>query len=332
MIMAEKYFIIGSNSFSGASFVDCLLKQGHSVMGASRSDELHKAFLPYRWNGKDADFRFYKYDLNKNLEEIVSLVKNEKPTFVVNFAAQGMVAQSWEYPDHWFMTNVVSTIRLHDRLRHFDFLNKYVHVTTPEVYGSTDGFIKEDIPFNPSTPYAVSRAAADMSLKTFFDAYKFPVVFTRAANVYGPGQQLYRIIPRTILSILTGKKLQLHGGGHSKRSFIHFRDVASATHKIATQGIPGETYHISTNEIVTVRELVEKICQKLDADFDNCVEVVGERLGKDAAYMLDSSKIRQGLGWKDEVSLDEGLEDCIEWVQSNLGDLRDMHWDYVHKP
>ena len=330
--MSEKYFIIGSNSFSGASFVDFLLKQGHSVMGASRSDELHRAFLPYRWNGKDTGFRFYKYDLNKNLEEIVSLVKNEKPSFVVNFAAQGMVAQSWEYPDHWFMTNVVSTIRLHDRLRRFDFLNKYVHVTTPEVYGSTDGFIKEDIPFNPSTPYAVSRAAADMSLKTFFDAYKFPVVFTRAANVYGPGQQLYRIIPRTILSILTGKKLQLHGGGHSKRSFIHFRDVASATHKIATQGTPGETYHISTNEIVTVRELVEKICLKLDADFDNCVEVVGERLGKDAAYMLDSSKIRQSLGWKDEVSLDEGLEDCIEWVQSNLGDLRDMHWDYVHKP
>jgi dTDP-glucose 4,6-dehydratase len=330
--MAEKYFIIGSNSFSGASFVDYLLKQGHSVIGASRSDELHKAFLPYRWNGKDAGFTFYKYDLNKNLEEIVSLVKKEKPSVVVNFAAQGMVAQSWEHPDHWFMTNVVSTVCLHNRLRQFDFLSKYVHVTTPEVYGSTNGFIKEDTPFNPSTPYAVSRAAADMSLKTFFDAYKFPVVFTRAANVYGPGQQLYRIIPRTILSVLTGKKLQLHGGGHSKRSFIHFRDVASATHKIAMQGVPGETYHISTNEIVTVRELVEKICQILDADFDACVEVVGERLGKDAAYMLDSSKIRQDLAWQDKVSLDEGLADCIEWVKSNLDDLRGMKWDYVHKP
>jgi dTDP-glucose 4,6-dehydratase len=330
--MAEKYFIIGSNSFSGSSFIDYLLKQGHSVMGSSRSDELHKAFLPYRWNGNDAGFKFYKYDLNSNLEGIVSLVKSERPSFVVNFAAQSMVAQSWENPDHWFMTNVVSTICLHDRLRHFDFLNKYIHVTTPEVYGSTDGLIKEDVPFNPSTPYAVSRAACDMSLKTFFEAYKFPVVFTRAANVYGPSQQLYRIIPRTILSILTGKKLQLHGGGYSKRSFIHFRDVASATHKIATQGVPGETYHISTNEIVTVRELVEKICQKLGADFDACVEVVGERLGKDSAYMLDSSKIRQNLGWQDEVSLDEGLGDCIEWVKSNLDDLCEMKWDYVHKP
>ena len=330
--MADKYFIIGSNSFSGSSFIDYLLKHGHSVIGTSRSDELHKSFLPYRWNGMGVGFKFFKHDLNSNLEDIVSLIKKEKPALVVNFAAQSMVAQSWENPDHWFMTNVVSTIRLHDRLRHMDFLNKYIHVTTPEVYGSTDGFIKEDTLYRPSTPYAVSRAACDMSLKTFFDSYKFPVVFTRAANVYGPGQQLYRIIPRTILSILTGKKLQLHGGGHSKRSFIHFRDVANATHKIAMQGIPGETYHISTNDIVTVRELVEKICQKLGADFDACVEVVGERLGKDAAYMLDSSKIRQGLDWKDEISLDAGLDDCVEWVKTNLDDLRSMKWDYIHKP
>ncbi len=328
----EKYLIIGSNSFSGSSFVDFLLKQGHPVMGSSRSEELHKAFLPYRWNARDSGFKFYKYDLNLNLEEIVALVEREKPSFVVNFAAQSMVAQSWEHPDHWFMTNVVSTIRLHDRLRHFDFLNKYIHVTTPEVYGSTEGFIKEEIPYNPSTPYAVSRAAADMSLKTFYDAYEFPVVFTRAANIYGPGQQLYRIIPRTILSVLTGKKLQLHGGGHSKRSFIHFRDVASATYKIANEGTIGETYHISTNEIVTIRELVEKICHKLGADFGACVEVAGERLGKDAAYMLDSSKIRQGIGWKDEISLDEGLDDCIEWVKLNLEDLKLLPWDYIHKP
>jgi len=220
---------------------------------------------------------------------------------------------------------------LHEALRQCDFLDKYVHVTTPEVYGSTDGFIKEDTPFNPSTPYAVSRAASDMSLKTYFDAYGFPVVFTRAANVYGPGQQLYRIIPRTILSILTGKKLQLHGGGHSRRSFIHMRDVSSATIKIATEGVAGQTYHISTDEIVTVRALVEKICAKLGVDFNTCVEVVGERLGKDAAYMLDSTKLRSTLGWKDQVGLDEGLDDCIAWVKKNLDEMKSMHWDYVHK-
>lgn len=330
--MSGKYLIIGSNSFSGASFADFLLRNGDNVIGTSRSPEPHKAFLPYRWSGKDANFRFYNYDLNKDLEPLTALIKSEKPTFVVNFAAQSMVAESWKNPEHWFETNVMATIRLHEVLRHCDFLEKYVHVTTPEVYGSTDGFIKEDTPFNPSTPYAVSRAAADMSLKTYFDAYGFPVVFTRAANVYGPGQQLYRIIPRTILSILTGKKLQLHGGGHSRRSFIHMRDVSNATHKIATAGTAGQTYHISTDEIVSVRELVERICSKLHVDFNSCVEVVGERLGKDAAYMLDSSKLRKTLDWDVRIDLDQGLDECIAWVKENLDAMTSMEWNYVHKP
>lgn len=330
--MSGKYLIIGSNSFSGASFADFLLQNGESVIGTSRSQEPHKAFLPYRWPGKDANFRFYNYDLNKDLEPLTALIKQEKPAFVINFAAQSMVAESWKNPEHWFETNVMATIRLHEVLRHCDFMEKYVHVTTPEVYGSTDGFIKEDTPFNPSTPYAVSRAAADMSLKTYFDAYGFPVVFTRAANVYGPGQQLYRIIPRTILSILTGKKLQLHGGGHSRRSFIHMRDVSNATHKIATAGTSGQTYHISTDEIVSVRELVERICRKLSVDFDSCVEVVGERLGKDAAYMLDSSKLRNTLDWDVKIDLDQGLDECIAWVKENLDAMQSMEWNYVHKP
>jgi len=327
----EKYLVIGSNSFSGASFVNFLLDRGEAVIGVSRSAEPHHAFLPYRWNGKDSGFQFFRHDLNTNLDEIMGLVDRERPGVVVNFAAQSMVAESWKNPDHWFMTNVVSSVRLHERLRHCDFLDKYVHVTTPEVYGSTSGFIKEDTPFNPTTPYAVSRAASDMSLRTFFQAYNFPVVFTRAANVYGPGQQLYRIIPRTILFMLMGQKLQLHGGGHSRRSFIHMRDVSSATWRIVQQGQPGETYHISTNEIVSIRELVERICKKLKMDFDACVEVVGERLGKDAAYMLDSEKLRQSLGWKDEVSLEKGVDECIEWVKRNFEDLKRLPFDYVHK-
>jgi dTDP-glucose 4,6-dehydratase len=204
-------------------------------------------------------------------------------------------------------------------------------VTTPEVYGSTEGFIKENAPFNPSTPYAVSRAAGDMSLRTYREAYDFPVVFTRAANVYGPGQQLYRIVPRTILFILTGRKLELHGGGHSRRSFIHMKDVSDATWRIATRAPIGETYHISTNEIVTIRQLVEKICAKLGANFADSVQIVGERLGKDAAYMLDSSKLRESLAWRDEVSLDAGLDECISWAKANLEELKKQPQSYVHK-
>jgi dTDP-glucose 4,6-dehydratase len=328
----SKFLVLGSNSFSGASFVDVLLERGADVIGASRSAEPHPAFLPYRWSGRDRDFRFFALDLNRDLDAIMELIRKERPTYVVNFAAQSMVAESWQNPDHWFMTNVVSAVRLHERLRQLDFLDKYVHVTTPEVYGSTEGFVREDTPFNPSTPYAVSRAAADMSLRTYFANYGFPVVFTRAANVFGPGQQLYRIIPRTILFIRLGRKLELHGGGASERSFIDIRDVADATDLVARNGKPGETYHISTNRIVSIKALVQMICDRLGAKFDDHVTVVRERPGKDLAYRLDSGKIRRELGWSDQITLEQGLARTTAWIDRFFDELKSQPMHYIHKP
>jgi dTDP-glucose 4,6-dehydratase len=328
----SKVFVVGSNSFSGACFVEALLESGYEVLGCSRSTESHPAFTPYRWGRTNDAFKFYQFDLNQDLDALTDLIQMEKPSHVVNFAAQSMVAESWKNPDHWFVTNVVSSVRFHDRLRHFDFLQKYVHVTTPEVYGSTSGSITEDAPFNPSTPYAVSRAAGDMSLKTFYNAYKFPVVFTRAANVYGAGQQLYRIIPRTILFIRLGRKLQLHGGGYSVRSFIHMRDVSDATIRIMSNGVPGETFHISTSRVISVRDLVQLICDKMGVNFEDCVEIVGERLGKDAAYTLDSAKLRTQLGWHDHVSLEQGIDETISWVDQWFDEIKNQPFDYMHKP
>ena len=119
-----------------------------------------------------------------------------------------------------------------------------MYTSTPEVYGSTGrNWINEGLVYKPSTPYATSRAACDMHLMNYYEAYNFPVVFTRAANVYGEGQQLYRIIPRTILSCLCNKKMELHGGGESERSFIHINDVVNATMQIAEEAQP-EQYGI----------------------------------------------------------------------------------------
>jgi dTDP-glucose 4,6-dehydratase len=326
------FVVIGSNSFTGAGFVRYLLEKGHRIIGISRSEEPHAAFLPYRYEGVPAGFQFRRLDLNHDLDAIVALLEHERPAYVVNFAAQSMVAESWAHPDHWFMTNVVSTVRLHDRLRSMKFLERYVHVSTPEVYGSTSGDVREDAPFNPSTPYAVSRAAADMSLRTFHAAYGFPVVYTRAANVYGAGQQLYRIVPRTILNARLGRKLQLHGGGMSERSFIHVKDVAEATYRIALKGKNGEAYHISTDRIISIHDLVEMICVQLGVDIDDVVEVVGDRLGKDAAYRLDSGKLRRELGWADAVSLESGVAETAAWVDRHLEDLARLPASYVHKP
>lgn len=332
--MDDRIAVIGSNSFSGASFVRHCLAQGMTVLGASRSDESARCFLPYRWlSAGDQDrFQFLRADLNHDLPQLMAALNTFQPAVVVNFAAQGMVAQSWQQPAHWYQTNVVGNVLLHDQLRRAAWLRKYVHVGTPEVYGSTSGVITEDAPFNPSTPYAASRAACDLHLRTFLKQYQFPVVWTRSANVYGPGQQLYRIIPRAILSIRLGQKLQLHGGGHSIRSFIHIDDVATATLAIARNAPAGECYHLSTDRFISIRKLVEMICQMMHARFEDVVQLTDERPGKDAAYTLDSTKVRQALGWHDTVALEEGILGTIAWVDQHFDEIRRQPFDYVHKP
>ncbi|MFA5339990.1 MAG: GDP-mannose 4,6-dehydratase [Candidatus Omnitrophota bacterium] len=332
--MNEKITVIGSNSFSGSHFVSHCLSEGLQVLGISRSSEPIDAFLPYKWKKAGRlgqQFKFERFDINRDPGAIADAIKEFRPDYVVNFAAQSMVAQSWRHPEHWYQTNVIGNVKLHDRLRHFDFLKKYVHVSTPEVYGNCSGKITESAQFNPSTPYAVSRAACDLHLITFLRQYNFPVVFTRAANVYGPGQQLYRIIPRTILYIMLKRKIPLHGGGNSVRSFIHIKDVADATLKIARKAAPGGSFHISTDTHLSIRQLVEMICGMMKVDFKDAVEIVDERPGKDAAYILDSAKLREELGWGDNIGLKDGIQETIDWVSCNLDALKSQPLEYIHK-
>ncbi len=332
------FLVIGSNSFSGSNFVSFLLKQGLDVIGVSRSNEPNKCFLPYKWQKSQnkseivGNFSFIKLDLNENIEEIIKIIDEKTPSYIINFAAQGMVAESWLNPTHWYQTNLLSQVKFHDQLRKKKFLKKYLHVTTPEVYGSTNNkWIKENFIFSPSTPYAVSRASCDLHLKSFFEAYNFPVVFTRAANVYGPGQQLYRIIPRTILSCLSGKPLELHGGGKSIRSFIHIDDVVKATYKLLIDGNPGSSWHLSTNKVISICDLVKEICHLTNSNFEQLVNIKNERLGKDQSYLLDSEKMRKTFDWKDTISLDEGIKDTIRWVEKNYSYFSNIPWNYSHR-
>ena len=239
----DTILVIGSNSPTGASFCAHALGIGFKVIATSRSKELHDVFLPYKW--KDAKgLTFEKVDLNYNMDVLEGLIMSHRPKYILNFASQGMVAQSWENPTHWMQTNVVATTALLEVLRNLDFLKRYIHFTTPEVYGSTLDWISENRIYAPSTPYALSRAAGDMAVALWTKTYNLPIIMTRSANVYGEGQQLYRIIPRTFICCLTGQKLQLQGGGMSSRTFIHFDDVSRALMLICEQGNNGEDYHI----------------------------------------------------------------------------------------
>ena len=330
--MKNRIMVIGSNSFSGSHFAAYAAGLGNSVLGISRSDQPSTEFLPQYWHyDNHAGYQFKKIDLNSDVVKLEQTVSDFIPTHVVNFAAQGMVAESWLNPLDWYKTNLIAQVKLHDILRTNKELKKYVHVSTPEVYGSTNGWLKESYNFSPSTPYAASRAACDLHLITYLNGHNFPVLFTRAANVYGPGQQLYRIIPKCILACISEKKFELHGGGASVRSFIHIDDVVNATLKITLSDKTGETFHISTNELISIKSLVANIAKKFGKSIDEVAELGEERLGKDYAYKLSSEKLRHELNWKDSIALDHGINQTIDWVQKNYTSLSKVSWNYEHK-
>lgn len=327
----KKVVVIGSNSFSGSDFIDLLLERGgYDVLGISRSAEKSSLFLPYK-KRNSANFRFFQADLNHDLPQIEKAIKEFRPHYIVNFAAQSEVAPSWANPHHWFQTNAVALTLLANSLKEMKFLERYVHISSPEVYGTCNGNILEDAPLNPSTPYAASKAAGDLSLFTFYKNFSFPLTMIRATNVYGAHQQLFKIIPRSAIYLRLGKPIELHGGGAAVKSYIHIRDVSEGTLSAMEKGRFGEIYHLSPDAGVAVRDVVKEICQILNVDFSAATKVVAERLGQDKAYTIDSTKARKEFGWAPRISLRQGIEQTVSWVQNDFDRILKEPTDYIHK-
>ncbi len=291
----SKWLIIGASSFTGSHFCKLLkFKRETFDMGGLRN--LH-------WLGSvDAD------------------------TCVVNFAAVNVVAPSWDKPGKYMKVNVGRVTEAVQSMVGECKPKRYVHISTPEVYGSTDAVVREDYHFNPSTPYAVSRASAEWMLQCYQRQYGLPVVFTRSCNVYGPGQQHYRLIPKLIVSIKKGMKLPLEGGGTSLRAFLHVSDACEAIYKVATDGTDGEAYNISA-PVHSIMNIVRIVCNVMDVDPEQVIELAPERPGKDACYLLNDTKIR-AMGWKDTIPLAKGIAQTADWITANWETVKDWPMEY----
>lgn len=327
----NKIVVIGSNSFSGSDFIDLLLEdEKNQVIGISRSPEKSALCLPYkRYEGEN--FKFYQMDLNRDTQQIIELLDSFEPEYIVNFAAQSEVAPSWEHPEQWFQTNVVALAKLTNALKSRDYLKRYVHISSPEVYGTCEGSITESAPVNPSTPYAASKAAADMFLFTLYKNFNFPLIIIRSTNVYGAHQQLFKIIPLSIINIKSGKTIELHGGGQAVKSYIHIRDISRGEIAAMEKGRPGEIYHLSPDHGMAVKDVVRNICDKMEVDFGKATKIVEERLGQDAAYVIDSNKAKKEFGWEPVISMKEGLIGVIRWIEDNWEEIKKEPLSYMHK-
>lgn len=323
--------VLGANSFSGQDFVDLLLDDPqYRVIGVSRSAERSGLFLRYRSRKDLSRYRYFALDMNRDMANLLDLLDAERPDAVVNFAAQSEVAPSWDHPEHWFQTNTVALSHLVNHLRKRAYLKRYLHISSPEAYGTCVGTVTEDTPLNPSTPYAASKAAADYLLKTYAKQFGFPLLTVRATNVYGARQQLFKIIPRSAIYANLGRTIELHGGGRAVKSYVHIRDVSRGELAVLRDGRVGELYHLSPDEGVEVRDVVRTICERLGRRFEDATRAVGERPGQDAAYVIDSTKARTELGWKPTISLAEGLTEVVDWVNANWAAIRAQPLEYRH--
>lgn len=327
--MGRPIVVIGSNCFTGSHIVDALLAAGHSVVGISRSEQPKALYLPHA-KRDPARFTFTRLDITTQMPPLLKLLDRLRPGRVINVAALSEVALSNDRPVEYFQTNTMAVVELVNHLRQQSWLEQYIHISSAEIFGPCDTPLDESALFNPSTPYAASKAAADMFINTMIARHGFPATLIRSTNVYGPHQQLFKIIPRTAIYIRMNKPLQLHGGGTSMKSFIHIHDVVQGLMLTLEKKAMG-TFHLSDPSDRTVRQVVEMVCHEMNTPFDQAVQVIGERPGQDSRYWLDCSRAKRELGWQPTIDFADGVKETVAWVNEHWHDIQHEPLDYIHK-
>jgi dTDP-glucose 4,6-dehydratase len=328
--MQKAYCVLGGGGSFGLHTSKYLLDHADpaKVIAVGRNQPKHECFTLGVGDG-DPRYSYHAYHIYHELDLLMELLDREQPQVIVNFAAQGEGATSLKHSWRYFETNCVALARLAEELQSRDYLERFIHIGTSELYGSVDHAAKEDEPIKPTSPYAASKAAFDMHLISIHRFLKFPMNIIRPSNAYGPGQQLHRLIPRAVLCGLTGRKLPLHSGGRAEKSYIHNRDLARAIHLVAEKAPLGTVYNVGSKDPASIRRVVELTAQALKIPFDELCEVTGDRPHQDSRYWLDSSAIKRDVGWEPQIGWEEGLREMVEWGRKYLPQLKALPTDFV---
>jgi dTDP-glucose 4,6-dehydratase len=311
--VSQTYALIGGGGVFAVHYAKYVL--GHCdprmLISIGRSPERTSPYTLDVGKG-DRRYRYEQVHMVYEQDRLFEILDKYKPEVIVNFAALAY-ATSWDKAWRYFDTNVVALAKIVEQLSKRDYLRKFVQIGSSEVYGSADRALDEKTVPTPTSPYAVSKLAGDQFLETYWTVRKFPVNVIRPSNAYGPGQLLYRVLPRAVLCGLTGTKLPLQGGGTVRKSYMHAFDLATAIQAIVDKAPHGELYNAGPERPTSIRRLVELIADGMNIPFDQLCEIVPGRAGEDAQYWLDSTKIKDQLGWRPTIDLPEGMADMIAW-------------------
>ncbi len=327
--MTKTYMILGGGGAFGIHAAFYLLEHAEpkKVIGVGRNPLRAE---PFSLNiDKQPKYEYHARHITYELDLLLELLDKEKPEVIINFAAQGEGAVSWKHSWRFFETNSMALARLCEELMKRDWMERFIQIGTSELYGSVSHAAKEDDPIKPASPYAASKAAFDLYLESVHRFLGFPMNIIRPSNAYCPGQLLHRVIPKAVACGLTGKKLPLHGGGKAAKSYIHARDLGRAIMLVAEKAPLGTIYNCGPLEPTSIREVVERTAAALGIDFGDLCEITDDRLGQDARYWLDSTAIKNDVGWVPQIGWDEGLEGMVVWGRKYLDQIKDIQTEYV---
>ncbi|MBI4093020.1 MAG: dTDP-glucose 4,6-dehydratase [Candidatus Kerfeldbacteria bacterium] len=247
---------------------------------------------------------------------VENVFRQHRPEVVLNYAAETHVDRSILDPKAFIMTDVVGTFTLLEAARQHG-VKRFVQISTDEVFGSTaDGQFTEATAFDPSSPYSASKAGADHLVRAYWRTYRTPTVVTHSCNFFGPYEYPEKLIPLFITNLLEGKKVPVYGDGRQVREWIYVPDHCRAVDAVMTAGQPGEVYNIGTGERLANIDVTRKILTILELS-ENMIDYVPDRPGHDLRYAIDSTKLRNELGWAPTRSFDQGLASTVRWYREN---------------
>jgi dTDP-glucose 4,6-dehydratase len=320
-----KLLVTGGLGFIGSNFILNTLKNDEKISITNIDAELlgsdHNNLLELK---NSSNYHFVKGNItNRNLME--KLI--ESSDIVVNFAAESFVDRSILDANQFLVSNIRGTYTILEILRKQK--KRFIQISTDEVYGSLENdSATEEYRFNPSNPYAATKASAELLVNSFVKTYDLDCVITRCTNNYGPRQFYEKLIPKSIFLANQDKKIPIYGKGKNIRDWIFVDDHCDAVYNVLMNGKSGQSYNISANNEIDNISLVKKILEIMDKSSD-LINFVEDRPGHDLRYSLDSTKIRNSLGWNNKTNFDDAIRKTIDWVlnQSDIQNVQKETFD-----
>ncbi len=313
----KSILVTGGAGFIGSNFINHVLKKRDDYFIVNLDKLTYAGNLEnLKPSEENKNYRFIKGDI-ANSELVNYIFEKYKIKYVINFAAESHVDRSILGSEIFYRTNVIGTNVLLESARKFE-VEKFLQVSTDEVYGSLgkEGYFSESTPLSPNSPYAASKAAADLMVLAFHHTFGLPVVITRCSNNYGPYQFPEKLIPLMIINSLNDKKLPVYGDGQNIRDWIYVIDHNDAVELVLEKGKIGEVYNIgATNEMRNIQ--IVKLILKYLKKSDDLIQFVKDRPGHDKRYAIDSTKIKNELNWKPVYSFEDAIIQTIDWYVKN---------------